>query len=127
MNLRPALLAATLALAVSRLFVPSAVLAQPLPAPARDCTQARDPARCMAMPQARASCRALRGEARRQCIEDHLPPPDCRRAPDPERCQMRQQAREACKGKVGPERRQCLRQHLPPVRLKGHAARAAKT
>lgn len=54
-----------------------------------DCGQARDPARCLALQQARAECREKHGRDRRLCISARLPPPDCRKAVDPERCEER--------------------------------------
>ena len=76
-----------------------------------NCSQARDPARCLAMQEARAACQRQRGAAKRQCLRGKLPAPDCHQAPDPQRCQARLQAQAACRAKTGKLLRQCLREH----------------
>lgn len=75
-----------------------------------DCGKARDPQRCQAREAARAACQDKRGAARRQCIEDAMPPPDCSKSPNPARCSAMLAAREACKDKAGPAHRQCMRE-----------------
>jgi len=54
-----------------------------------DCGKARDPARCLALQQARAECREKHGRDKHLCISARLPPPDCRKAVDPLRCEER--------------------------------------
>jgi hypothetical protein len=75
-----------------------------------DCGKAKDPQRCQAREAAQAACQGKRGAARRQCVEDNMPPPDCSKAPSPARCSAMLAAREACKDKVGPAHRQCMRE-----------------
>ena len=121
---RIAVLLAT-ALSIALLTRPS--MGQPLPGgvglrsnlAVADCGQARDPARCLAMQQARKACREKRGADRRQCLREKMPAPDCSQAPDPVRCEARRQAHEACQGKTGKELRSCLRNfsvRSPPPR-----------
>lgn len=89
-------------------------------AQAADCAKARDPQRCEARQKARDACQGKRGAERRQCMEDHMPPPDCGKARYPERCEAMQAAKAACQDKAGKDRRQCLRDQLqaanPPAK-----------
>jgi hypothetical protein len=80
-----------------------------------DCNKARDPQRCQAREAARAACQDKRGAARRQCMEDSMPPTDCSKAPNPARCSAMLAAREACKDKVGPAHRQCMREQAKGI------------
>lgn len=86
-----------------------------------NCSQARDVTRCLAMQQARQSCQAKRGTARRHCLLEKMPAPDCAKAPDPRRCLALQEARLACQGKLGKAMRRCLRNYTsaasppPPI------------
>lgn len=82
-------------------------------AAAVDCGKARNPQQCEARQQAMAACQDQRGPARRNCIEDKLPPRDCGQARNPQRCEAMNKARAACKGKVGKERRVCMREQAP--------------
>lgn len=81
-----------------------------------DCSKAGDPARCEARQKARGTCQDKRGPARRQCMDDQMPPRDCGKSRNPQRCEMMEAAQQACKGKVGPERRQCLRDQAPAAK-----------
>lgn len=81
-----------------------------------DCSRAADPARCEARQKARNTCQDQRGPARRQCMDDQMPPRDCSKARNPQRCEAMEAAHQACKGKVGPERRQCMRDQAPAAR-----------
>ncbi len=100
---RPALL-----LIIALFTLPAATYAQSAPV---DCSQARDPVRCMARQQAKVDCKDQQGRARQQCQRKRLPAPDCSRAEDQERCEMRQQARVVCQDKTGKELRACLNEH----------------
>jgi hypothetical protein len=84
-----------------------------------DCDKARNPERCQARQAARAACQGKQGAARRQCLEDNMPPPDCSKAPDPGQCATMIAARAACKDKSGPERRQCLREQAAGMERSG--------
>ena len=81
-----------------------------------DCSKSRDPARCEARQAARETCKEKRGLARKQCLDDQMPPPDCARARNPESCAANVAAKAACKGKYGTERRQCLRAQIRPAK-----------
>jgi len=74
-----------------------------------DCAEARDPARCLALQEARQACQSRVGSARRKCLREKQPPPDCTGAPDPQRCQTHQAALAACQGRAGKSLRACLR------------------
>lgn len=78
-----------------------------------DCAMARDPARCLAMRQARQACKDKRGNERRRCLQEKIPAPDCGQDKDPSRCEARRQARLACKGKIGKAMHACLRALAP--------------
>jgi hypothetical protein len=93
-----------------------AAQAQPAGAAAIDCNKARDPQRCQARVAAQAACQGKRGAARRQCVEDNMPPPDCSKSPNPARCSAILAAREACKDKVGLAHRQCMRERARPTK-----------
>jgi len=54
-----------------------------------DCGKARDPARCLALQQARFECKEKHGRDKHLCISARLPPPDCKKAVDPLRCEER--------------------------------------
>jgi len=96
--------------------ISSSPLAQAVP----DCSNSRDPARCVAQQSAREACKERRGQARRQCREERMPPPDCAKARNPAACEAAVTARAACREKFGAEHQQCLREQIkaakPPAK-----------
>jgi hypothetical protein len=77
----------------------------------RDCGKARDPQRCEAFQSAKSACADKRGDDKRQCMQQSMPPMDCSKSANPDRCAAHQAASDACKDKAGRERRQCMHEH----------------
>lgn len=90
-----------------------------------DCSKSRQPERCEARNQAVEACKDKTGPARRQCMQEKMPPVDCSKARSPQRCEAAQKAREACKDKTGAEMRNCMRAQMAPAKAP-QAAPAAK-
>jgi hypothetical protein len=126
MNAALALIAAALAAAGSSALyaqAPKGEEKKTAPAPAFDCSRAKDPKGCEARlakmrearDKAREACKGKAGDERRDCMEKSF----CAESRDPAKCESnleeraarRREVQQACKGKKGDELKACVREH----------------